>query len=151
MLGFDKIILKSAELLKNNNIPDITSPENPLWFTCDESVSEDEKKNIGKGMITSVLPYKLQDSYNRDLKHREYPCAILENEYLKAVFLPTLGGRLWSLYDKKLGKDIVYKNDALIFGNLALRNAWFAGGVEWNVGVRGHSYFTCAPLPTTLI
>lgn len=146
MLGFDKIILKSAELLKNNNIPDITSPENPLWFTCDESVSEDEKKNIGKGMITSVLPYKLQDSYNRDLKHREYPCAILENEYLKAVFLPTLGGRLWSLYDKKLGKDIVYKNDALIFGNLALRNAWFAGGVEWNVGVRGHSYFTCAPL-----
>lgn len=36
----------------------------------------------------------------------------------------------------------------LIFGNLALRNAWFAGGVEWNIGIRGHSHFTCFPLFT---
>ena len=30
--------------------------------------------------------------------------------------------------------------------NLALRNAWFSGGVEWNIGTIGHSPFTCAPL-----
>ena len=30
--------------------------------------------------------------------------------------------------------------------NLALREAWFAGGVEWNIGIRGHTPLTCAPV-----
>jgi tetratricopeptide (TPR) repeat protein len=30
--------------------------------------------------------------------------------------------------------------------NQAVRNAWFSGGVEWNVSLRGHCPFTCAPL-----
>lgn len=146
MLVFEKTELLSADLGKFNNIPDIVQFENPLWFTFDESVSPSERKNIGQGLINSCLPHKMQDLYNRDLKMREYTAAVLENEYLKATFLPELGGRLWSLYDKKSKRDIVYKNDALIFGNLALCNAWFAGGVEWNIGVKGHSYFTCSPL-----
>lgn len=148
MLKFEKITLKSAALGERNNIPDITAPKNPLWFTCDETVSEKERELIGVGMVASVLPYKVQNLYNRDFRPREYSAAVLENDFLKAVFLPEFGGRLWSLYDKHLGKDIVYRNDALIFGNLALRNAWFAGGVEWNIGIRGHSHFTCSPLFT---
>lgn len=148
MLEFKKIALKSAGLNEQNNLPDITAPENSLWFECDKTISEKEKELIGKGMVVSVLPYKIQDMYDANLQQREYTSAVLENEYLRAEFLPEFGGRLWSLYDKKLKKDIIYKNDALIFRNLALRNAWFAGGVEWNVGVRGHSYFTCSPLFT---
>jgi len=31
-------------------------------------------------------------------------------------------------------------------GNLALRNAWFAGGVEWNLGFTGHWGLTCSPV-----
>lgn len=146
MLTFEKITLKSANLGGYNPIPDITAPKNPLWFTCDETVSEKERELIGVGMVASVLPYKVQNLYDRNLIPREYTAAVLENEYLKATFLPEFGGRLWSLYDKKLERDIIYKNDALIFGNLALRNAWFAGGVEWNIGIRGHSHFTCSPL-----
>lgn len=148
MLTFEKITLKSANLGGQNNIPDITAPKNPLWFTCDETVSEKERELIGVGMVASTLPYKTQNFYDRNFAPREYTAAILENDYLKAVFLPELGGRLWSLYDKRLKRDIIYKNDALIFGNLALRNAWFAGGVEWNIGIRGHSHFTCSPLFT---
>lgn len=146
MLSFEKIALKSADLGKYNDIPDITAPKNPLWFTCDETVSEKERELIGVGMVASALPYRVQNLYNRELLVREYTAAVLENEYIKATFLPEFGGRLWSLYDKKLKRDIIYKNDALIFGNLAIRNAWFAGGVEWNVGIRGHSHFTCSPL-----
>ena len=146
MLTFEKIQLLSADLGRPNNIPDIVQPTNPVWFDFDESVSEEERKNVGLGIINSCLPYKIQDLYDRNLKMREYTAAVLENEYLKATFLPELGGRLWSLYDKKSKRDVIYKNDALIFGNLALCNAWFAGGVEWNIGVRGHSFFTCSPL-----
>ncbi|NLL69765.1 MAG: hypothetical protein GX238_01390 [Epulopiscium sp.] len=31
-------------------------------------------------------------------------------------------------------------------GNLAFRNAWFSGGIEWNCGVVGHHPYTCSPL-----
>ena len=34
----------------------------------------------------------------------------------------------------------------LQLANLALRNAWFAGGVEWNIGTTGHSVHTCEPI-----
>lgn len=146
MLTFEKMKLKSAAIGEYNDIPDITQKDNPLWFKLDKSVSKEESTNIGKGMVASVLPYRMQNLYNREFKEREYRFAVLENEYLRAEFLLDFGGRLWSLYDKKLKKDIIYKNDALIFANLAICNAWFAGGVEWNCGVRGHSHFTCSPL-----
>ena len=92
--------------------------------------------------------YKMQNSYGKTRVNRKYRAAILENEHLKAVFLPELGGRLWSLYSKKYNKDLIYENDSLRLANLALCNAWFAGGVEFNVGMKGHSPFTCRPLFT---
>lgn len=67
---------------------------------------------------------------------------MLENDYLKAVFLPEYGGRLWELWDKKKGRDLLYTNDVLQFRNLAVRNAWFSGGVGWNLGVIGHTPLT---------
>mgnify|MGYP002513697702 CR=1 FL=1 len=36
----------------------------------------------------------------------EFDAAILENEYLKATFVTELGGRLWSLYDKKEEREL---------------------------------------------
>ena len=38
-----------------------------------------------------------------------------------------------SIYDKKKKKDIVYNNDAIRIIIVALRNALFAGGVEWRL------------------
>ena len=32
------------------------------------------------------------------------------------------------------------------FSNLAICNAWFSGGVEWNISLIGHSPFTARPL-----
>lgn len=146
MLKFESVLLLSADLPKESEIPDIKSDKSLPTFKLNENIPDNNGLYIGQGMVPSVLPYKMQSIYDRELKEHKYPAAILENEYIRATFLPTLGGRLWSLYDKKLKKELLYKNKAVIFANLALRNAWFAGGVEWNIGVRGHSHFTCSPL-----
>ncbi len=69
---------------------------------------------------------------------------ILENDRLRATVLPGLGGRLYSLRHKETGRELPYRNAAFQPANLALRNAWFAGGVEWNLGSTGHSTLTCA-------
>lgn len=88
----------------------------------------------------------MQDNYALEESELEFPSVILENEYLEAVFLPTLGGRIWSLYDKVEKRDLVTRNPVFKPGNFAVRNAWVAGGIEWNIGRRGHDARTSSPL-----
>jgi hypothetical protein len=103
-------------------------------------------RNIGYGNVRSVLPYLLQDDYSRELAPLATRVATLENDYLLAIVLLDFGGRLWSLQDKVGGRELLYNNDRIQFGNLGLRNAWFPGGVEWNLGTTGHTALTCSPL-----
>lgn len=146
-LRFENILLKAADLGEENCLPDIMNNKyihTPIRVT--DRIPAGEGALIGKGMISTLLPYCIQDGYDRNRKEREFQAAILENEYLKATFLPCLGGRLWSLYYKKAGKELLYRNAVFQPANLSLRNAWFSGGVEWNVGIKGHNPLTCSPL-----
>ena len=146
-LKFEKIILNAANLGEVNPMPDLKNVSYiHAKFDTTENVSETDKLHFGKGGIQTILPYLSQDDYDREIKPKEFNAAILENDYLKAVFLPELGGRLWSLYNKKEQRELLYVNDIVQPCNLALRNAWIAGGVEWNLGIKGHSPFTCAPM-----
>lgn len=146
MISFEKMIIKSGRLGEGCVIPDIHATAADPFFIKEETVTDADELAIGEGMIKTILPYKMQNGYSRELFDVEYNVAVLENERLKAVFIPELGGRLWSLFDKKTGKDVIYENDAVRFANLAIRNAWFAGGVEWNIGIKGHSTLTCEPM-----
>src|SRR5678815_5162469 len=78
-----------------------------------------------RGHEASILPYRLQDQYDRRRKPEEFETAVLENEHLKATFLLDLGGRLWSLLDKASGRELLYVNPVFQPANLAVRDAWF--------------------------
>lgn len=104
------------------------------------------RENMRRGRLHSCLPYTMQDAYSRDRHPRALRTAVLENDLLRATFLLDFGGRLWSLYHKQAKRELLHTNPVLQPANLAIRNAWFAGGVEWNIGMIGHSPHTCAPL-----
>ena len=108
-------------------------------------LDEDDGLFIGYGMMSDGLPYTLQDDYDNPEEELTFKSVVLENECLKAVFIPELGGRLWSLYDKENQRDLILANTKFIPCNLAIRNAWFAGGVEFNCGRRGHDEQTVSP------
>ncbi|MFU8946495.1 DUF5107 domain-containing protein [Mycetocola zhadangensis] len=110
-------------------------------------IAEDARASRGQ----TAMPYLDQDNYSAHEEPREHATLVLENEHLTATFLPDLGGRLWSLVDRDSGRELLHQNDAIRFRNLALRNAWFAGGVEWNIGMIGHSPFTCSPVHTAAL
>lgn len=147
VVKLETLTMPAADMGKWNPMPDI---KNVSYIHADyemtAKIREDEKAYIGKGMIPTILPYQLQDGYDRSKQMREFKAAVIENEHLKAVFLPELGGRLWSLYDKDLHRELLYVNPVFQPGNLGLRNAWFSGGVEFNVGIKGHNMLTCSPL-----
>ena len=65
---------------------------------------------------------------------------------MKATFLPELGGRLYSLFDKENQRELLFTNPILQFANLSILNAWFSGGIEWNMGQYGHTFGTCSPV-----
>ena len=142
MINFTKIKIKSNNLGEESLVPDFKGGGSVPNFKYKNGFTPEMLKGFNEGMVEGVLPYTLQNGFDRDFSLIEYDAVILENDYLKATFLVGLGGRLWSLYDKKNDKDLVFENDALVFANLALRKAWFAGGIEWNVGIRGHSVFS---------
>lgn len=148
-LTFGKLKIRGAKLGKENCLPDIKNDDYiHASIAVTNRVSQEERANIGKGMIPTLLPYQIQSEYDRSRQDLEFNAATLENDYLKATFVPELGGRLWSLYDKKADKELLFANDVFQPGNLALRNAWFSGGVEWNMGIKGHNPLTCSQLFT---
>ncbi|MBN2795138.1 MAG: DUF5107 domain-containing protein [Clostridia bacterium] len=106
-------------------------------------LSQSLKETLGHHCGFRVLPYKVQDGYKNELIEMEIKTVVLENKYLKATFLPEYGGRLYALYHKVQKRELLTVNPIFRPRNLALRNAWFSGGIEWNMAHFGHSFLTC--------
>jgi tetratricopeptide (TPR) repeat protein len=149
-LRVEQRVYSVADLGPENPLPMVGPPlENPYRITGD--VPEEIIAGSTYGNPRNLYPYQLQDGYGRELIERQLEAVVLENDLLRAVFLPQLGGRLWELFDKAAGKHLLHSGPAIQFANLALRNAWFAGGIEWNIGTRGHSPTTCSPLHAAVV
>lgn len=61
-----------------------------------------------------------------------YRAVFLENQYLKVMVLPELGGRIQRAYDKTNGYDFVYYNHVIKPALVGLTGPWISGGIEFN-------------------
>ena len=114
-----------------------------------ETMPEEWLEGVGAEM--KVLPYTMQDRYSRKRIPLKLKCLVLENDFLRAEFLPEYGGRLHRLYDKVKKMDLLMTNPVIQPGNLGIRNAWLSGGIEWNIGNLGHTYTTCDNVFTAIL
>jgi hypothetical protein len=140
------LVLPAAELGPENPLPPLVRPEPVASVSNVDELPPDLAAGLEYGRLDTVLPCRLQDGYSRSRVPRELPALVLENDRLRATVLPSLGGRLYSLVHKPSGRELLYRNPVFQPANLALRDAWFAGGVEWNLGSTGHTTLTCAPM-----
>ena len=141
-------------VLNTNGV--ILEGENPLpmfrdrrhsgSLNYDETLTEKDAKLFAYETGFRVLPYRMQDRYTRDLKPIQLKTITLENDKLKATFLCDYGAKLHSLIRKSDNKELLFSNPVIQLGNLAIRNAWTSGGIEWNIGQRGHTFTTCEPI-----
>ena len=56
----------------------------------------------------------------------------IENEYLKIMILPELGGRVQRAFDKVRNRDFVYYNQVIKPALVGLTGPWISGGIEFN-------------------
>ncbi|WP_103349838.1 DUF5107 domain-containing protein [Amycolatopsis sp. CA-128772] len=140
------LTVPTAELGPENPLPPLVKPDAVASVSNAHDLPADLAAGLAYGRLDTVLPCLLQDGYTRNRRPRELPALVLENDRLRATVLPSLGGRLWSLAHKPSGRELLFRNPVLQPANLALRDAWFAGGVEWNLGSTGHTTLTCAPM-----
>lgn len=147
-LRIEKKVISTANFNGESTLPSVSEVLR-LSFMQDKFVlDEDDGLFVNYGNVDYAYPYKVQDNYDRELVPTEHETVVLENEYLKATFMPHLGGKLWSLYDKKEEKELLFENSVVRPCHLGIRNAWLSGGVEWNCGYIGHNPFTCDRLHT---
>ena len=95
--------------------------------------------------VAHIYPYTLQDEIASEPAETTYRTLELENRYLRLTVLPELGGRVHSVYDKISGRDVFYRNSVIRFAPLAIRGAFFSGGVEFSFPV-AHAPTTSSPV-----
>jgi tetratricopeptide (TPR) repeat protein len=92
-----------------------------------------------------IYPYTTRTNLTDRSTPKIWRTLVLENEYLKLVVLPDLGGRIYSCVDKSNGQELFYANTAIKYADVAYRGAWVALGVEFNFPV-SHNWMTVSPV-----
>jgi tetratricopeptide (TPR) repeat protein len=79
-----------------------------------------------------LYPYAVldRDSLSRVPVPIKYESLTLENEYLRVIVLPELGGRIWSAWDKIARREIFYRTSVIKPTVYNQREGWPAGNLE---------------------
>jgi len=114
----------------------------PAYSFCEDPFPPLQRRHTRR-----VYPYPMQDDPTDEVTDREFTAIVLENGLLRVTVLPELGGHIISARDLVHGRELFYPNVPLKFGLIALRGAWWAGGIEWNFPQIGHSVSTSDTVP----
>jgi Tfp pilus assembly protein PilF len=95
---------------------------------------------------TAIYPYFRYDGFTNTPVQREWTVVELENDYIRVVILPEIGGKIWTAIDKTTGKPYLYDNKVIKFRDVAMRGPWTSGGLEPNYGIIGHTPNCATPV-----
>ena len=90
------------------------------------------EKRVYQGSSGKIYPYPTTEKISREKKDKAWKAVFLENEYLKVMILPELGGRIQRAYDKTNDYDFVYYNHVIKPALVGLLGPWISGGIEFN-------------------
>jgi tetratricopeptide (TPR) repeat protein len=90
------------------------------------------EKRVYQGSSGVVYPYPVIESIADEKTDHTYHAVWLENEYIKVMILPELGGRVQMAYDKIKQRHFVYYNHVIKPALVGLAGPWISGGIEFN-------------------
>ena len=93
-----------------------------------------------------IYPYYRFDGYTNTPSKKEWKTVTLENDFIRVMVLPEIGGKIWGAWEKSTGKPFIYYNQVVKFRDVAMRGPWTSGGIEANYGIIGHTPNCATPM-----
>lgn len=116
-----------------------TPEKNPIFL----------EKRVYQGSSGVVYPYPVIESMSDEKVDKTYNAIFIENEYIKVMILPELGGRVQMAYDKIKQRHFIYYNHVIKPALVGLVGPWISGGIEFN-WPQHHRPSTYMPVDTTI-
>lgn len=107
------------------------------------------EKRVYQGSSGVVYPYPVIESISGEKTDHTYHAIYLENEYIKVMVLPELGGRVQMAYDKIKQRHFIYYNQVVKPALVGLTGPWISGGIEFN-WPQHHRPSTFMPIDSTI-
>jgi tetratricopeptide (TPR) repeat protein len=90
------------------------------------------EKRVYQGSSGKVYPLPFTDRVASERVEHAWEAIHLENEFLRVMILPQIGGRIHVGQDKTNGYDFFYRQDVIKPALVGLAGSWISGGVEFN-------------------
>ena len=90
------------------------------------------EKKQNQGACAKVYPLPYTSSLSDTKIDKNYDSYILENDYIRVLLLPEIGGKIHSVLDKSNNYDIIYNNKVIKPAMVGICGPWVAGGIEFN-------------------
>ncbi len=87
---------------------------------------------VYQGSSGKVYPLPFYEKISGDMHPHRWDAIHLENDHIRLMILPELGGRIHIGLDKTNGYDFFYRNNVIKPALVGLAGPWLSGGVEFN-------------------
>ena len=90
------------------------------------------EKRVYQGSSGVVYPYPVIEKIADQPTQKSWHVVFIENQYIKVMILPELGGRIQMAFDKVKQRHFVYFNQVIKPALVGLTGPWISGGIEFN-------------------
>jgi tetratricopeptide (TPR) repeat protein len=90
------------------------------------------EKRVYQGSSGKVYPLPFTDRVAEKPVDRKWKAIWIENEFLRVLVLPEIGGRIHRIQDKANGYDLIYHQHVIKPALVGLAGPWISGGIEFN-------------------
>ncbi|QNI34789.1 DUF5107 domain-containing protein [Alloacidobacterium dinghuense] len=90
------------------------------------------EKRVYQGSSGRVYPLPVIDYIETEAREQVWKAVHLENEFLRIMVMPEIGGRVHVGLDKRNGYDFFYRQNVIKPALVGLAGPWISGGVEFN-------------------
>jgi len=102
--------------------PALPADRNPMFLD----------KRVYQGSSGKVYPNPFTDRISDEKTDKSYQAIFLENEFVRIMVLPEIGGRIHVGQDKSNNYDFFYRQNVIKPALVGLLGPWISGGVEFN-------------------
>jgi len=106
-------------------------------------------QRVYQGSSGRVYPLPFTERIDSVPTMRRWNAVHIENQYIRVMILPELGGRIHVAYDKTTDYDFFYRNNVIKPALVGLAGPWMSGGVEFN-WPQHHRPATFLPVESTI-